>query len=131
LKLLLDNNLSPAIATALHVLFPEHQIIALRDRFSPKASDEEWMFALDDEGGWAVLTRDLRIQSRPHERAVLDRVKVVFFFIGRSWRKMTVPETAARLIRLVPKMAAQTELADRGRFELPVNAGSKLRPHRG
>jgi hypothetical protein len=37
---------------------------------------------------------------------------------------------AARLIRLIPKMAAQTELAERGRFELPINAGSKLRPHR-
>jgi hypothetical protein len=42
----------------------------------------------------------------------------------------TVEETAARLIRLIPKMAAQTDLADRGRFDLPINAGSKLRPHR-
>ncbi|MGC2222325.1 MAG: hypothetical protein WA624_08135, partial [Methylocella sp.] len=34
------------------------------------------------------------------------------------------------IIRLVSKMAAQVELADRGRFDLPINAGSKLRPHR-
>jgi PIN like domain len=130
LKLLLDHNLSPAIAQALQALFPDHQIVALRDRFSTDVSDEAWMHTLDQEGGWAVLTKDLRIQSRPHERAALDRSKIVFFFLGGSWRKMSVAETAARLIRLIPKMAAQSDLADRGRFELPVNAGSKLRPHR-
>ena len=85
---------------------------------------------LNGEGGWAVLTKDLRIQSRPHERLALDRSKVVFFFLSGAWRNYSVPETAARLIRLVPLMAKQVEIADRGRFELPINAGSKLRPHR-
>ncbi len=73
---------------------------------------------------------DTRISTRPSERAVLDRVRVVFFFLSGSWRKFPVPETAVRLIRLMPKMAAQSDLADRGRFELPINAGSKLRPYR-
>jgi hypothetical protein len=41
-----------------------------------------------------------------------------------------VQETAARLIRLIPKMAAQTDLTDQARYELPINAGSKLRQHR-
>jgi len=54
----------------------------------------------------------------------------VFFFLAGAWESFSVEETAARLIRLVPKIAAQTELAERGRFELPINAGSKLRPHR-
>jgi len=27
-------------------------------------------------------------------------------------------------------MANKVEIADRGRFGLPINAGSKLRPHR-
>jgi hypothetical protein len=66
----------------------------------------------------------------PNERAALDRSRIVYFFLSGSWNKYDVPETAARLIRLVPKMAAQTELAASDRFELPINAGSKLRPHR-
>ena len=46
-------------------------------------------------------------------------------------QKYTVAESTARLIRWVPKkMAAQVELADRGRFELPIDAGFKLRPYR-
>ena len=76
-----------------------------------------------------MLTKDIRIRQRPHERAALDRSRIVYFFLGGAWRKFTVEETAVRLIRLIPKMAAQTDLADRGRFELPINAGSKLRPH--
>jgi hypothetical protein len=130
LKLLLDNNLSPQLAIALQALFEEHQIVALRDRFSPGVSDVEWITELDRERGWAVLTRDLRITTRPHERAALDRSRIVYFFLGGAWRKFNVPETAARLIRLTPKMATQVGIAESGRFELPINARSKLRPHR-
>jgi len=128
LKLLLDHNLSPQLATALQALFEEHQIVALRDRFPSNVSDIDWITELDREGGWAVLTKDLRIRTRPHERAALDRSRIVYFFV--TWRKLTVAETAVRLIRLIRKMAAQTEIAESGRFELPANAGSKLRPRR-
>jgi hypothetical protein len=130
LRLLLDHNLSPRLAEALDALFVDHQIYALRRKFSKDVSDVDWIMALDREGGWAVLTKDLRIRQRPHERAALDRSRVVYFFLAGAWRKFSVEETAARLIRLIPKMAAVTELADRGRFELPINAGAKLRPHR-
>jgi PIN domain-containing protein len=129
LKLLLDHNLSPRLAKALDALFVEHEIMALRDKFSPDVTDVDWITALDREGAWAVLTKDIRIRQRPHERAALDRSRIVYFFLGGAWRKFTVEETAVRLIRLMPKMASQTDLADRGRFELPINAGSKLRPH--
>jgi PIN like domain len=129
LKLLLDHNLSLRLAEALDALFVEHQIVALRDKFAADSTDVDWITALDREGGWAVLTRDLRIRQRPHERAALDRSRIVYFFLGGAWRKFTVEEMAVRLIRLIPKMAAQNDLADRGRFELPINAGSKLRPH--
>jgi len=130
LKLLLDHNLSPRLARALGALFIDHEIVALRDRFPESIADIEWISELDRDGSSAVLTKDLRIRQRPHERATLDRSRVVYFFLAGAWMKFTVEETAARLIRLIPKMAAQTDLADRGRFDLPINAGSKLRPHR-
>jgi len=129
-KLLIDHNLSPALARSLQPLFPDHAFVALSDRFPIDVSDVDWMTALDKEGGWTVLTKDIRIQFRPHERLALDRSQIVFFFLGGAWRKFSVPETAARLIRLVPLMAKQVDIADRGRFDLPINAGSKLRHHR-
>ena len=131
MKLLLDHNLAPRIARALNALFDgEHQIVALRDKFSPNTTDAAWIDVLDQDRGWAVLTRDIHLRTRPHERAALDRARVVFFFLAGSWKSFTVEETAVRLIRLMPKMAAQTSLAESGRFELPINAGSLLRPHR-
>ncbi len=131
MKLLLDHNLAPRIAKALNALFDgQHEIVALRDKFPPNTLDVTWITALDQDRGWAVLTRDLHIRTRPHERAALDRARIVFFFLAGSWGSFGVEETAARLIRLFPKMAAQTALAESGRFELPINAGSLLRPHR-
>jgi hypothetical protein len=79
----------------------------------------------------AALTKDLVIKRKPHERLALDRSRIVFFFLsGNAWKGYSVSETAARLIRLMPLMITQTDIADRGRFDLPINAGSKLRPHR-
>lgn len=129
MKLLIDNNLSPALARCLQPLFPEHKIVSLRDRFAENTSDVEWITKLSDEGGWAALTRDLRIRTRPHERQAMDASRVVYFFLGSGWKRYDVPETAARLIRLVPAIATQVSLIERGRFFLPINAGSKLRPY--
>jgi predicted nuclease of predicted toxin-antitoxin system len=129
LKLLLDHNLSPRLARCLQELFLEHEICALRDKFPINVSDVEWINSLSTEGGWAVLTKDLRIRNRPHERAAMDSSRIVFFFLAGNWKKFSVEETAVRLIRLFEKMAAQVDLAERGRFELPINATSKLRPY--
>jgi hypothetical protein len=130
LKLLLDHNLPPRLARCLQALFDrEHEIVALGEKFPVDVADLDWIKALDREGGWAVLTKDLRIRTRPHERAALDRSRIVYFFLAGSWRKFKVEETAARLIRLVPLMSAQTKLVERGRFELPIK-GARLRPQR-
>jgi hypothetical protein len=100
LKLLLDHNLSPRLGCCLQALFVDHQIVALREKFSASALDIEWITSLDMEGGWAVLTKDLRIRTRPHEKAALDRSRIVYFFLAGSWRKFSVEESASRLIRL-------------------------------
>src|SRR5258708_5266241 len=69
---MLDNNLAPRIARSLNALFADqHHVVALRDCFPENASDVEWIEDLDQRGGWAVLTRDLHIRTRPHERAAL------------------------------------------------------------
>jgi hypothetical protein len=130
LKLLLDHNLAPRLARCLQALFDkEHEIVALGEKFPVDVADLDWIKTLDQEGGWAVLTKDLRLRTRPHERAALDRSRIVYFFLAGSWRKYKVEETAARLIRLVPLMAATTKLVERGRFELPVK-GVRFRQQR-
>jgi hypothetical protein len=127
-KLLVDNNLSPSLAHSLQPLFPEHTIIALRDRFEANTPDIDWIKELDAEGGWAAVTAERRLKTRPHERLALDRSKIVFFFLTGAWLKYSVPDTAWRLIRLVPAMAAQTKLAE-GLFDVPINVSSRFRQH--
>jgi hypothetical protein len=100
-KLLVDNNLSPSLAYSLQPLFPEYQIVALRDKFAANTTDLEWINALSVEEGWAAITAERRLKTRPHERLALDRSRIVFFFLTGSWLKYSVPEIAWRLIRLV------------------------------
>ncbi|WP_377830323.1 hypothetical protein ACFKHW_17335 [Bradyrhizobium lupini] len=129
MKLLVDNNISFTVAHCLNPIFPDHDIVALREKFPANTKDVDWIEALSDERGWAVVTTERRLKTRPHERLALDRSKIVFFFLTGTWLKCSVPEMAWRLIRLVPLMAKQTELTESGLFDLPVNATSKLRPH--
>jgi hypothetical protein len=86
LKLLLDHHLSPRLARSLQALFDQHEIKALREKFAVDTPDLEWIQTLDRERGWAVLTMDLRIRTRRHERATLDRSAIVFFFLAGAWR---------------------------------------------
>ncbi len=104
LKLLLDHNLAPRLAKCLQALFDRHEIVALRDKFATDTPDVDWIRALDRDRGWAVLTRDLRIRTRPHERAVLDSSAIVYFFLAGAWRQCSVEEQAWQLIRLIPLM---------------------------
>jgi predicted nuclease of predicted toxin-antitoxin system len=130
--LLLDNNLSPRIARCLQVLFDgEHEIVALHAKFSQATPDLEWISALSQEDGWAVLTKDLRLRTRPHERAALDQSRIVYFFLAGSWSKHGVEETAARLIRLVPKMAAAPRLAFACPPRAPWRVGLVVNQRRG
>jgi hypothetical protein len=125
---MVDNNLSPSLAHSLYPLFPEHEIVALRDKFAENTPDVDWIRSLNDEGGWSVLTSERRLKTRPHERLALNRSNIVFFFLTGSWLKYSVPETAWRLIRLVPTMSKQADLAE-GLFDLPIHVNSRLRQH--
>jgi hypothetical protein len=67
-KLLIDHNLPPRLAVALHTIFePEHEIVSLWTKFGRhNLKDEDWIPALGEEGSWAVLSADLNIaRKRP------------------------------------------------------------------
>jgi hypothetical protein len=88
---MVDNNLSYTIARCLQSIFPEHRIISLREKFTESTKDVDWIGALDHEGGWAVITTERRLKTRPHERLALERSKIVFFFLTGAWLKYSVP----------------------------------------
>lgn len=84
MKLLVDHNLPPVMARAIHLLVERdgHEVTALRDRFPPDCPDIEWLGRLGMEGGWSVLSMDHMILRRPAERVALNRARVTAYFLA-------------------------------------------------
>lgn len=88
MKFLLDNNLPPALARALHELThsdsnKKHMVIALRAKFQENSPDEEWIQSLADEGDWVVISHDKF--NKGLEREVLRRAGLKVFMLNKSW----------------------------------------------
>jgi hypothetical protein len=106
LKVLLDNNLSPHLARALNALLePEgDQVVHLTDRFPANTEDRAWIGALAEEGGWVVISADLRIYRNPLEREAWRRARLIVFFLAQQWGKARNIEKAWRLLRWWPRI---------------------------
>jgi hypothetical protein len=90
-KVLVDNNLSPRIARALNEIYsPEHEIVALRAKFSPDTSDEDWINSLSVDGRWIVISGDRRITRNKAEYAAFRNSRLVGFFLARGLFKAKV-----------------------------------------
>lgn len=129
MKVLLDNNISPLVAEALHVLVASdgHQVIALREKFAPSTKDVDWIDALGKETGWSVSSGDIHITKRPAERRAWTKANLKGFFLAPGWSKMTNLEKTARLLRWWPFICAQEALVAPGAiFQVPINPSSRL-----
>lgn len=128
MKLLVDHNLPPRLATALHAIFePDHEIRALREHFGRSdVKDEDWIVELGRQGGWAVLSGDIRIAKKKPSRDAFLRADLVGFFFTPAVQKKPVAWKCARLLTLWPSMVTWQSLAGNGVYELPAS-GAKFR----
>jgi hypothetical protein len=127
-KLLVDHNLPPRLATALHEIFnPEHDIVALKAKFGRSdLKDEDWIPELGREGGWAVLSADMNIARKRPSRDLFVGVGLVGFFFSPAMQKWPLHRQAARVLTIWPQMASHMTTTANGVFELPTS-GSKFR----
>lgn len=112
MKLVLDNNLPPALAAALNQLSmgqwgDDHQVSHLRDRFPANTPDTEWITALSQEGGWTVVTHDRF--NKGQEREVLKRADIKVFLLDKSWTNQNFWAKAENLVRWWPAIVEQAE----------------------
>lgn len=128
MRVLLDNNLPPRIAIALNALVsPAHEVVALRSRFRPDVTDVEWIGRLGEEGGWAIISGDLRITRNRAERDAWRASRLVGFFLSPGLHRLPLMKKAARLIILWDTIESQYRLVQAGAiFELPERS-PKLR----
>lgn len=127
MKFFLDNNLPPAWAPALNALAgtEQHSVHHLREKFAPDVTDIDWINRLATEGGWTIISGDIRITRNRHEREAWLQSGLVGFFMGKSWRSLTFWEQTWRFVRWWPNVVQQAQLVKPpAGFVIPVNFGS-------
>lgn len=107
MRYLIDNNLPPRLANALHALVEDDgdEVLALRDKFDPSVNDEDWISALDTEGDWVIVSADrFRRRSRRNvvERELLRRSNLIVYLLDYRWSRLLLWEKCWRLVRWWP-----------------------------
>lgn len=129
MKVMVDNDLPPNLARALHLIFEPDgdHVISLRDKFGRgNLTDEEWIGALGQEGNWAVLSADRRIAKQRPSRELFIAAGLVGFFFPPSLQRAPLAMQTARILVLWKEIRDQVRLNANGCFEMPAK-GSRFR----
>lgn len=127
MKFLLDNNLPPALARALHELSKAdgHQVTALREKFKANTPDIEWISQLRAEGNWVVVSKD-KFSKGSMEKKAFSESGLAIFILAKQWHKAPFWDTAHNLVRWWPAITEQAECITGGgvfkvgwRFSVP------------
>lgn len=129
MKLLFDNNISPKVARAINELMSSGDVsIPLRDKFPSNTKDVDWIAGLGAEGGWSVISGDLRITKNKAEKAAWLQTDLVGFFMEPAMARLSPVEQTARILLRLSTIETQISLI-RGPalFTLPIGNASRLR----
>jgi hypothetical protein len=124
LKVLIDENLPPALARSLNALFVgKHEIVHVRERYGPGVKDLQWITELSAEGRWIIVSGDRRITRNKAEYNAFRASNLVGFFLSKGLYKSPLIKQMERLLALWPTIEAQSALVQGGAmFELPVSS---------
>jgi hypothetical protein len=128
LKFLFDNNLPPSLARGVAELSKVdaevEQVVHLRSKFPPNASDETWMRQLLDEGSWIVISCDQFKKSKA-ERELLRQRGLTVFVLDPQWAEHQYWDTAARLVLWWPRIVNVAKLTSKTAMRVPWRFTSK------
>jgi predicted nuclease of predicted toxin-antitoxin system len=95
-----DNTLSIKIARAIDNLVSVEgdKAVHLKERFPQDTKDSEWITTLADQGGWVIITHDIHIYSRPHEREAWKQSDLIVCLLAPSWSNHKLTVMASRLL---------------------------------
>lgn len=121
MNFLLDNNLPPAFAKAIHALAEKegHQVVHLTDKFPRNAADIEWVGTLHEEGGWVIVSQD-QFRKSDLEKKAFRECGLVVFCLAKQWSKEAYWKKAHNLVRWWPAVMEQAERVSGGAaFRVP------------
>jgi hypothetical protein len=118
-----DQNLAPKLARGFHqFVVGAHEVVHLRDRFTPETRDADWMEALAKESGWIILSGDLAIRRNPHQLAGWRAAGQPIFFLEAGWTNLTCWQQVQRLARSFSAIIDRAQSAKPGdAFLVTVN----------
>ncbi|NEU13054.1 hypothetical protein G3T14_13015 [Methylobacterium sp. BTF04] len=121
MKVVVDENLPPALARALHALFAgEHEITHIRDRYGAGVTDLQWIPELGQEGRWIVLSADRRIRKTKAEFQAFRTSRLVGFFLSSGLNRAPLVKKAERILALWGDIETFGERSAAGSmYELP------------
>ena len=124
MKVLIDENLPPALAKALHALFDgDHEIVHARARFGPGVKDKVWIPALSTEGRWVIISGDRRITRNKVEYSAFRNSRLVGFFLSKGLYKAPIVKQMERILALWGAIEKQSEIVAGGAmFLLPMKS---------
>lgn len=125
MKVLLDENLAPALARALNALFKgEHTVVHLRDKFERGVTDEHWISELSHDGRWIVISGDRRITRNNAEYQAFRNSRLIGFFLSKGLYKAKVTKQMERILAMWDSINTLADTVEGGAmFELPINGG--------
>lgn len=128
MKVILDENLAPALARALDALFRgEHNVVHLRDKFGHGTTDSQWIDALSHDGQWIVISGDRRITRNRAEYQAFRNSRLIGFFLSKGLYKAKVVKQMERILAMWENMTTLASSVEGGAmFELPMK-GSRAR----
>lgn len=124
----LDANLSPTLAQALHLLCQKEGIEfrSAQDEFGAGAADEDIFRALQGRG-WFFVTLDVQMTRRPGQRRAMEESGIgAFVFTGSSLPQRSFREIAAFVLAVTDAMIGRAKsttppfvygISDRKKFE--------------
>ena len=123
MKFFFDNCLAPKHAKAFNSLFePDHQAVAVREKFSPDTADAVWLPELAKEGDWIIISGDVRIGRSVHEQKAWHDSKLTVFFLKKGWTNLPLLVQHAKLAHCMTEIIKQAERAKPGTgFSVSVN----------
>lgn len=124
MKVLVDENLPPALARALNEIFKgQHEIIHLREKFGAGVTDVEWIGALNQEGNWVVISGDKRITRNKAEYNAFRNSKLIGFFLSPGLGKAKSIKQLERVLALWENIEKLCSTVGGGAvFELPMRS---------
>jgi hypothetical protein len=122
-KVIIDENLSPALAKALNALFAgEHEVVHIREKFGPSVKDADWIPQLSSGGRWIVISGDAKIAKRKAEQAAFRHSRLIGFFLSPALNGAKVTKQMQRLLALWDDIENIAKLVAGGAmYELPIS----------